>query len=158
MKIFYSLLFCILLTTSLTAQIYDKKLTSVVASGNSEGEACMAIDPLDSNRMVIGFMESTSTDLLFRTYYSTDAGNSWTLSNFNFKSTLAADYPGRSVAGGGDILLAYDKNGKLYSTWLYATVTPSFDTLGFSVLWAESTDGGVNFTMQPGANHIMGWG
>ena len=50
-----------LFSKGVNAQPYDKKMTPNVTAGTQEGEACLAINPTDSNLMAIGFMESSST-------------------------------------------------------------------------------------------------
>ena len=143
------------------SQPFDQKVSTNSTTGTQEGEACIAINPTDSSKMVIGFMEQSQSSLNFRIYTSTNGGIAWAATAFNAQATLAADFPGRSIAGGGDILLAYDKTGKLYCSWIYALVKPGptqLDSLLMVMYWGESTNNGASFTMQSSADKFINRG
>lgn len=141
--------------------IYDGTV-SATSSQNDEGEAHIAINFSDSNQMVLGFMETGNTALNFQIYHSDDKGGSWKKSEFDTKDAVATDFPGYEVIGGGDVVFAYDKTGKLYCTWIYLLSNPTlstpFDSCIWASYWAESTNNGKNFTLSNGQERLWGYG
>lgn len=119
------------------------------------------MNPLDSNKLVVGYMDSGSP-LGFKIFRSTDGGNTWEASQFNPASAMQSTYPGYLSAGGGDIVFAYDKQGNLYCTWLYLLANPSqpnyLVNLLWRAFWAKSTDDGMTFTMEEGDKKFFGKG
>jgi len=110
-----------------------------------EGEPYIAINPADSLNIVISYMAfSADGELDFPVYNSFDGGESWALSNYNALSVLP---PNGLIVGGGDPLLAFDNNGRLYFGYLYFTAANFLEFLNpdFIVYWAYSDDGGLNF-------------
>ncbi|NTW31551.1 MAG: T9SS type A sorting domain-containing protein [Bacteroidetes bacterium] len=154
--------FLFLNLTCVFAQTYDLKVSTSTNSTIDEGEAQIAINPLDSSKMVIGFMQTSTSGVTFKVYKSSDFGNSWQLSSFNSTLNISSDYPGHVVAGGGDILLTFDKTGNLYCTWIYLLANPSLtnymDSLVWASYWATSTNNGQSFTLQSGSDHFWGRG
>ena len=140
---------------------YDTKLTNNIGAQADEGEAHIAINPTDSNEMVLGFMDLDNT-VAFRIYNSSDGGSTWQESTFQTDSIVSTAYPGHSIAGGGDILFAYDKNGKLYCSWIFLIVDNNssnpFDSALFAGFWASSLDNGNTFSFEPGINRHFGLG
>ncbi len=114
-----------------------------------EAEPFIAIHPADNNKLVISYMESTNTNvgLQFPVYYSGDAGKTWTRSNFNTGAIFTNDWPISTNYDGGHVTFAWDKNGRLYMSWIYGAA--SFFTGGqgvlYSVYWAYSDDDGANW-------------
>jgi len=136
---------------------FDERISSS-GVGFDEGEVSIVADPNDSNKLVLSYMQETNTGLGFPVYYSTNGGQSWTLSSFSPWNQLAIDFPGQSFEGGGDPSFAWDKNGNLYFSWIYLTINATNDTSFFTLSWASSTDGGATWTVAPGANHFIGRG
>src|SRR5437764_900826 len=64
------------------------RLTTSTAIGNDEGEVHMAINPNDSNKIVVSFMQDNSSGIDFPIYYSSNGGQSWTKSSFNTVAAL----------------------------------------------------------------------
>ena len=50
--------------------VYDKKVSTTTSSNTDEGEADIAISTADTNKMCIGFMQSSPTSVLFKLYHS----------------------------------------------------------------------------------------
>lgn len=136
----------------------DSRISST-GTGVDEAEVSVAINPSDSNQLVISYMEESTTGLNFPIYYSSNGGQTWTRSSFNALSIAGADYPGQSLLGGGDPAFAWDKNGRLYFSWIYLTGLggPS-DTAFFTLNWAYSDNNGTTWSIQPGAKHFIGSG
>lgn len=110
-----------------------------------EGEPYIAINPTDSLNIVVSFMAFTAdSELDFPIYTSFDGGESWALSSYNARSVLT---PGGLNLGGGDPLLAFDNSGRLYFGHLYLAAADFSDFLSptFTIYWAYSDDGGMNF-------------
>lgn len=133
----------------------------VTGPGGDKGEAHIAINPTDSNKMVLGCM-NLIPQVSFKIYHSSDAGNTWTPSTFNPVQQIAADFPGHNTLGGGDIIFAYDKNGDLYCSWIYLVGNLSLpnylDSCIWTSYWAKSSDNGQTFTYEAGENHFFGKG
>ncbi len=133
----------------------DQRVSNVT-TGNQEGEAQICIDPSNPNRLVMSFMDHSSVgDINYPVYYSGNGGSSWTKSNFNAFSKLSTDFPGYFFVGGGDPVLAYDKLGNLYFSWIYLIANSTLDTAVGAMYWAKSTDNGATFTLQPGNDHFI---
>ena len=61
------------------------------------------------------------------------------------------------MAGGyGDPSFAWDKNGRVYFSWIYLTVTPPSTSYFFNLNWAYSDNAGHTWNVKP--NHIIGHG
>ncbi len=132
-----------------SAQLQSNPVSNSSQAGLNEAEAHIAINPSDSNQMAVGYMSQSNTSGLgFQVYYSTDAGNSWNLSSFDAPTLSNPLYPGSIIGGGGDILLAYDKTGKLYVSWIYLYYNQSQDRGYFSGMWASSVDNGQSFQFE----------
>jgi len=144
----------------LTSAQYDKKVSNSTSSSSDEGEADIAISPVDTNKMVIGFMQSSPSSVVFKLYNSSDGGTIWSASTLNPLTIATNEFTGYHVIGGGDILLAYDKTGKLYCSWIYLLLPPSqnIDSCRWVSYWAYSTDNGNTFTLEPGNSHFWGQG
>ncbi len=134
---------------------YDQRV-STNPSGIGEGEISVAYNPTDSNLVVLSFMQQSSGGLVFPIYYSSDGGVTWAKSTFNSIAVLNSDFPGQLAAGGGDPAFAWDKNGKLYYSWIYLSVPSTFDTGYFSLNWASSVDSGKTWGVT--AKHFIGRG
>jgi len=135
----------------------DQKVSSI-ANGNEEGESQICIDPNNTNKLVMSYMDNSSLSgtIQYPVYYSNNGGSSWTKSNFDAYSKLNTDFPGYFFVGGGDPVFTYDKNGALYFSWIYLVVNTNLDTAIAAMYWAKSIDNGATFTLQPGNNHFIG--
>lgn len=110
----------------------------------SEGEPFIAVNPLDSNEVVVSFMD-LGFELDFPVYYSHDGGDNWQRSEFNAIDTFKADFPDLFVAGGGDPIFAFDNSGRLYFSWIYLGIQALTGTI--VTYWAWSDDLGAHFTL-----------
>jgi hypothetical protein len=135
----------------------DSRLTNNAFSV-VEGEVSIAVDPTDSNNLVASFMKQGTSGLDFPVYYSSNGGQSWSLSTFSAYNQLAVDFAGMALMGGGDPAFAWDKNGKLYFAWIYLTLNSTQDTAFFTLNWAYSTNKGVSWIVEAGPNHFIGRG
>jgi hypothetical protein len=158
---YLSLLF-LLFSFGIHAQTLDSKLSNNTNSNTDEGEAHIAIDPNDSLKMVLGFMEIGFSGVDFKVYHSSNGGNTWQASTLNTASIMATDFPGHTIVGGGDVVFAYDNNGNLYCTWIYLLGNlslPNFaDSLRWASYWAKSTDNGNTFTLASNSDRFFGEG
>jgi hypothetical protein len=133
----------------------EKKVSGVSSSGTEEGEAFIAINPNNEAQLVLSYM-SQSPSLSFPVYYSNDSGNTWTKSSFNPLTGLGQNFPGGLVAGGGDPVFAYDKNGKLFMSWIYLVINQANDTVFETMYWASSLNNGQTWTYAPGNSRFIG--
>ena len=86
-----------------------------------ESELHVAINPYDSNNIVLAVMKGTfDSDTFSRIslYYTQDYGETWQKSDFNGKT------PG--TFGAGDPVLAFDRNGRVYLVSLTIRPEPDF--------------------------------
>jgi hypothetical protein len=113
----------------------------------TESEIHAAINPKDSNNIIVGamkFSQDILSALTFPIYYTKDFGRTWKISQFNGVN----DQSGFSiVAGGGDPVIVFDDKGTAYLSWL--TLTIGFDLkIKAALHWATSTDGGATWKRQ----------
>jgi len=120
-----------------------------------ESEVHAAINPTNPNNIVVSPINQNTTNPLSAItcpiYYTNDQGTTWQKSNFvtkpNFQNIM--------LAGGGDPVLVFDSNGKLYISWINLVVSyitqpenPTQiipDSMYAVMHYAFSTDGGANF-------------
>ncbi|MCK5742874.1 MAG: hypothetical protein KAH48_11695, partial [Chlorobi bacterium] len=124
----------------------------VSANSKPESEIFAAINPTDSNNIIISPMKydinNMMEGLMLPIYYSKDFGQTWSVSSFRSKPVD----PTAFVAGGGDPMFAFDANGKAYFSWinLYITIVgSSVDSVFASMFWVSSEDGGKNWDRYP---------
>ncbi len=112
----------------------------------SESEVSAAINPTDSNNIVVSPIRNGSyTDpLTVPIYYTKNFGTTWRKSTF----TPPTGRDGVYVLGGGDPMIVFDANGTCYMSWIYLYATLSgyqIDSLYNAILYAKSDDGGANW-------------
>ena len=146
--------------SELRGVLSNNEETLLTTATNLEGaETFIALNPTDSNNLVVSYMEAGQNGgLNFPVLYSLDGGDSWTQSNFDPQDLLILDYPGTVLGGGGDPVFAYDDNGKLYFSWIFLVSNPVTGDLFMSMYWAWSDDKGVTFQTSPGSQHFLGRG
>ncbi|GAB1398086.1 MAG TPA: T9SS type A sorting domain-containing protein [Saprospiraceae bacterium] len=132
------------------------KLSNATSLDVTEAEPYIAINPTDTNNIVVSFMDFTQS-LDFRIYYTLDGGATWQLSSFDPRTIYTQRNPGLQIAGGGDPIMDFDKNGKLYYGWLYLGLQ-GFTEGKFQVFWAWSDDKGATFNTAPGDNIYIAQG
>lgn len=129
-----------------TPSIPPSERESVVSGGSGvESEVHAAINPLDSNNLIVSPIQSNSTanyGLVCPIYYTRDFGRTWKKSTFKTLPKVTSPV----VVGGGDPILGYDENGVAYVVWISIFYQSSdFQTLRWGLFWASSTDGGVTW-------------
>ncbi len=116
----------------------------------SESELFVAINPLDSNNIVVSsihfsYNQLTDQPMSISTYYSKDFGNSWQKSNFN--GIVHDEF---LTVGGGDPVLVFDADGNLHLTYILLALT---DLINFKatefIYHAISKDGGETWNSKP---------
>ena len=112
----------------------------------SESELFAAINPVDSNNIVVGvihfaYNQFSESPLSISLYYTNDFGDTWQKSDFNGvldKSLVSV--------GGGDPVLVFDKQGNLHLTYLLIVITDLLNSkLNEFVYHAISKDGGITW-------------
>lgn len=117
-----------------------------------EAEVHAAINPLDSNNIVVAAISLVPGSLDIAVYNTLDFGITWN------KATIDVSPHGNTILGGGDPVLAYDANGKLYLTWIYLYQrTGIMDTLYADMYWAYSMDGGTTWIREPNPGDVIGF-
>lgn len=115
----------------------------VSKSLNAECELHAAINPVDTNNLVVGAMAySGAGSLAFPIYFTKDLGKTW-------KKAAFSDQPfaGSLRLGGGDPMFTYNVDGSLlYMTWIDLSIRGgSFDTIHATIYYATSSNGGQNW-------------
>ena len=122
-----------------------------------ESEVHAAINPMDSNNIVISpifQIDNSDLPIIFCTiYYTKDGGKTWKLSSYK---TNPIGFDNVKILGGGDPVLAFDYNGRVYLTWLNLFQTPD-NKIHTALLWAYSDDGGEtwNESINPYITHFV---
>lgn len=121
---------------------------NVSGSEKPESEVHAAINPRDSNNIIIAGMvldaEALLAPLSFPIYYTKDFGNTWELSEFNGVNDLE---PLTFILGGGDPVLAFDTDGTAYLSWLTISANILLN-ISIELHWATSADGGATWQRQ----------
>lgn len=132
-------------TTEVSTREDNVAITTTADKPESEIHA--AINPLDSNNLIVAGMQYGEgllfPELSFPVYYSKDFGQTWKQSNFNGVNQLGLAL----VLGGGDPVIAFDDKGVAYLSWLTFTVDLTF-SIDITLRWAVSTDGGATWEEQ----------
>lgn len=120
---------------------YEKKIT---ISQNPESELSVAINPKDSNNIIMSAILLAQTSLNPMTlpiYYTKDFGESWKVSTF----AMMPPKPNTFVLGGGDPMIVFDANGVAHLSWISLFIRlngQKVDSVGTGMHYAYSTDGG----------------
>jgi len=145
-------------TTIETTQVTvtnDKSGDNPISNDNSsEAEVHAAINPLDSNNIIVSPIRSSTSGMYCPVYYTKDFGTTWTKSSFHNMPSISGGY----TLGGGDPVLAYDSDGIAYISWLDLHMkNGNFDTIFWGMYWAYSNDGGVNWQTEPDNEVVLGY-
>lgn len=123
--------------------------TNLTESGEAESEIHAAINPADSNNIIVsGMLQEASilgAQLTFPTYYTKDFGQTWQKSDFD-----GVDFLGQLVlvAGGGDPIIVFEEDGTAHITWLLLTMDLANNLKTEANLYlATSEDGGATWEM-----------
>ena len=129
--------------SSIKAQLRNLDV-GVNETPEAESELHAAINPADTNNIIVAAMRNNPTNLLaplsFPIYYTRDFGDTWEVSEFDGVPT------GGLLAGGGDPVLVFDSNGRAHLTYLTVMLSfPAFET-EMALRYAYSDDGGATWT------------
>jgi hypothetical protein len=133
----------------------EYRFSDIDDRSRSEGEPFIAVNPTDSNHIVVSFMD-LGFELDFPVYFSTDGGENWNKSEISVMDTFKSDFPELIVGGGGDPILAFDATGKLYFSWIYLGI--EFTTGTVVTYWAWSENQGMNFQIAKGNDRYIEFG
>ncbi len=102
------------------------KMTHNTVFSLSEGEPMIAVDPNDPNRIALGYMV-LSTSLDMPVYHSEDGGETWKKSTFSTLKAIQRDKEtsAGTLLGGGDPVLVYDIDGRLWYSYISYTAEAS---------------------------------
>lgn len=126
-------------------------------------ELFAAVNPTDKNNIIASWMSinasATATyPLLFKMKYTTNGGDTWQESDIDFMPHNISQQ-NRAIGGGGDPVIAFDKNGRAHFSWLYlvANVVSMEEIYMDLVLhYAYSDDKGATWTRPE--NDTIAWG
>jgi hypothetical protein len=138
-----------------TRSSQEYRFTDLEDRSRSEGEPFIAVNPNDSNHIVVSFMD-LGFQLDFPVFFSLDGGDNWERSLVNVMDTFKADFPDLIVGGGGDPVLAFDASGRLYFTWIYLGI--EFGTGTVVTYWAWSDNQGRDFQLAKGSHRYIEFG
>lgn len=114
-------------------------------------EPFIAMNPLNPDHLAVTYM--SRADLDYPIFVTLDGGVTWTQSSFSPIAQLDVYSPGTFILGGGDPILAFDNYGTLHLTYIYAHGS-GFPVLG-GMYYVNSSDGGFNFTVPSGGDHVI---
>lgn len=115
-----------------------------------ESEVHAAINPIDSNNIIVSpirqNINNPSNAITCPIYYTNDQGNTWFESQF-----ITSPHKDEiMMAGGGDPVIAFDKNGRAYLSWIMLGIemagSQQIDSAFTAIYWAYSDDGGATWT------------
>ncbi len=123
------------------AESAAKSVDAVVSGYSSpESEVHAAINPLDSNYIVVSPIgHNGMAGLSCPVYYTPNFGTDWHKSDFTNMPSLS----GNMSIGGGDPVLAYDNNGRVYMSWIDLSIRGmDVSKTTWGLYWAYSDDNG----------------
>lgn len=120
---------------------------SVVNTNTPESEIHAAINPTDTNNIVVAAMQYVSSDLgaelRIPIFYTTNFGETWQQSTFSPTNINPLDF----ILGGGDPVLAFTPDGKVHLTWLlFSFSLPSLESR-FTIYHATSNNKGATWVL-----------
>lgn len=143
--------------TNKSNEIQTSENTVVSDDALPESELHSAINPKDPNNIVVSPIRSGSGSLndplTCPVYFTKDGGKTWNKSTFRNTPVNSNE----NVLGGGDPILAFDADGKLYFTWInlaFQMKGSNPDSSLIAIYWAWSSDGGETWTRE--TNHTFG--
>lgn len=124
---------------------YAQTEQNVINSNEPESEVHAAINPSDSNNIIVCAIKAQTDSFRLPIYYTKDFGASWQQSSFD---PLPPSIANLFVNGSADPVLTYDKNGTAYLSWITTAYKSDSDrdTVYWGLYWVSSTDGGANWS------------
>ena len=135
----------------------DKPLEKSAAESNlskskeAESEMHAAINPLDSNNIIVATMQYSPEggnplvspiSLKIFIYYTKDGGQSWSTSSFSPLSSTFFSW----LYAGGDPVIAFDSQGRAYLSYLSVEFTLLEFRFAAKLSYAQSNNGGESWT------------
>ncbi|MFW6276767.1 MAG: T9SS type A sorting domain-containing protein [Bacteroidota bacterium] len=122
--------------------------TKISKSNEVESEVHAAINPNDTNNIIVSPIRQGGAEGLYcPIYFTTDFGASWQESSFK-----ALPKGEGQAAGGGDPILVFDDNGRAHLSWIHLWMNGQIfqaDTIIASLYYAYSDDGGTSWNEDP---------
>lgn len=133
-----------------TKRIMQWQDSPISGGAENESEVHAAINPFDTNNIVVSPIQNSGTGLSCPVYYTKNFGSSWSKSSFqNMPSE-----PGGLTIGGGDPVFAFGKDSIVYMTWIDLYIkNMSYADGHWGLFYAYSNDGGANWLTSP--NNIV---
>jgi hypothetical protein len=132
-----------ILNTEFAAENRDAE-SIVHDDDQAESEVHAAINPADTNNIIVGAIAQDPSNILaplkVPVYYTENFGSTWKIGALN------SNPDGGFALGGGDPVLAFDKSGKAYISWLLLALNLDFE-LDITLYLAESTNKGKTWTV-----------
>lgn len=132
----------------LPSNTIQNSLEKIVTSHqNPDSELSVAINPKDSNNLIMSVIRLAQTSfnpMTLPIFYTKNFGKNWSVSNF----AMMPPQTGSIVLGGGDPMITFDAKGVAHLTWISLFVKlkgQSVDSIGTGMHYAYSTDGGENW-------------
>lgn len=117
-------------------------------------EPHIVMHPKDKNILALAFMKTSASQADYPVYTSRDGGTTWIKSTFNSETALNTVFPGGTILGGGDPILAFDEDGTLHMSYIY--IHGTFPTLlRGDMLYVYSLDTGSTFVVPPLQDHVI---
>ena len=127
--------------------VSDRSAEVLVHDDNkAESEIHAIVNPVDTSNLIVAAIlqdpQNFLSPLQISVYYSSNFGQNWKSSTITFNPNPGDGLP----VGGGDPVLAYDKNGKAYLSWLVLTLNLSSSTLHLTLYLSTSTNNGQTWS------------
>lgn len=133
--------------TIINSSVNERDAESVVSANvQAESEVHAAINPVDSNNIIVSAIVQDASNILaplnVPVHYTKNFGQTWQHSNVQFNPIA-----GSLTAGGGDPVIAFDKSGKAYISWLVLSISfLSEPPIKLTLYSSTSTNGGQTWS------------
>lgn len=133
--------------TIIKPTVNERDAESVVSANvQAESEVHAAINPVDSNNIIVSAIVQDATNILAPlntpVHYTKNFGQTWLHSTVQFNPIA-----GSLTAGGGDPVIAFDKSGKAYISWLVLSISfLSEPPIKLTLYSSTSTNGGQTWS------------
>ena len=137
----------------------EYKFSNSTSPESNEGEPMVIINPKDEDHIIASFMNFDNAGLNLDTYVTFDGGETWVLSNLSTLGVFNSD-PNRlslMIAGGGDPMMTFDKDGRVWFTWIYLALESFSEGFWYNFMQV-SDDGGLNFSTPANSSEVVNSG